>query len=121
MKIKSLTESEENLADLVWEREPIKSSDLVKICEENFQWKKSTTYTILKRVEEKGVLKNENSLVKSCLGKEDYISTRSYSFLERNFGGSLPNFLAAFSRQNRLSHEDIEELEKLIENHKEGD
>ncbi len=119
MKFKELTESEENLANIIWDNEPVKSSELVKMCEEKFGWKKSTTYTMLKRIEEKSVFKNEDSLVKSLISKNDYNSKKSKSFLEENFGGSLPKFLTAFSKHNKLSKDEINELQKLIDEHKE--
>lgn len=119
MKFKELTESEENLANIIWDREPIKSSELVKICEEEFGWKKSTTYTMLKRIEEKFVAKNEDSVVRAMVSKNDYNSKKSKSFLEENFGGSLPKFLTAFSKHNKLSVEEVEELQRLIDEHKE--
>ncbi|NLX61518.1 MAG: BlaI/MecI/CopY family transcriptional regulator [Tissierellia bacterium] len=115
-----LTEAEENLAKIIWEREPIRSSDLVKICKEEFDWKKSTTYTMLKRLEEKKIVKNDNSLVVALIKKEDFYGEQSKMFVEENFGGSLPKFLAAFTRRRKLSSKEVEEIERLIKDHREG-
>ncbi|NLY09005.1 MAG: BlaI/MecI/CopY family transcriptional regulator [Tissierellia bacterium] len=119
MTFKKLTQSEEELVKLVWESDSIKSSELVKLCEEKFNWKKSTTYTILKRAEKKGVIENNNSTVKPCISEDEYNTNRGLSFLDKHFGGSLPKFITAFSRENTLDEKDIEELEKLIEKYKE--
>lgn len=119
MKFKEMTESEENLAKIIWEKEPIKSADLVKLCEEKFEWKKSTTYTMLKRIVEKKIVINENSVVTSLISEREYYSKRSKDFLKENFGGSLPNFLTAFSKTNKLTTKEIEELQKLIDEHRE--
>lgn len=114
-----LTEAEENLAELIWEKEPIKSADLVKACQDEFQWKKSTTYTMLRRIEEKGIVRNDNSIVKSRIKKEDFHGEKSKLFVEERFEGSLPQFLTAFTRRRRLRKEEIEELERLINDHRE--
>lgn len=114
-----LTEAEENLVKIIWKNEPIKSPDLVKICNEEFDWKKSTTYTILKRLELKGIIKNNNSTVESLIKKEDFYGEQSKIFVEETFQGSLPRFLAAFTRRKKLSEGEILELQKLINVHKE--
>lgn len=114
-----LTEAEENLANIIWENEPIKSPELVKICEEKFNWKKSTTYTMLKRLEEKKIFKNNNSIVESLIKKDDFHGEQSKIFVEENFDGSLPRFLAAFTRRKKLSKNEVEELQRLINEHKE--
>lgn len=116
-----LTEAEERFADIIWSNEPIKSPDLVKLCEKHFGWKKSTTYTMLKRLEDKKIFKNNNSMVVSVIKKEDFYGEQSKIFVESNFGGSLPKFVAAFTRKSKLSHEEIKELEQLINNHKEAE
>lgn len=115
-----LTDAEENLADIIWQKEPIKSSELVKICRDTFNWKKSTTYTILKRLEEKEIVKNDNSIVESLIKKEDFYAEQSKIFVDENFNGSLPKFLAAFTRRKKLSEKEIQEIEKLINDYKGG-
>ncbi len=114
-----LTEAEENLADIIWANEPIRSPELVKICEEKFNWKKSTTYTMLKRLEEKRIVQNNNSIVESLIKKDDFHGEQSKIFVEENFGGSLPKFIAAFTRGKKLNEKEVRELEKLIQDHKE--
>lgn len=113
-----LTEAEENLADIIWANEPIRSPELVKICEEKFNWKKSTTYTMLKRLEEKRIVQNNNSIVESLIKKDDFYGEQSKIFVEENFDGSLPRFLAAFTRRKKLSKNEVEELQSLINEHK---
>lgn len=112
-----LTEAEENLADIIWENEPIKSAKLVEICNEKFDWKKSTTYTMLKRLEEKNIVRNKDSIIKSLIKKEDFYGEQSKIFVEENFQGSLPRFLAAFTRRKKLSHKEVEELQRLIDDY----
>ena len=114
-----LTEAEENLADIIWQNEPISSPELVKLCEKQFNWKKSTTYTMLKRLEEKKIFKNNNSIVVGLIKKEDFHAEQSKNFVEENFGGSLPRFLTAFTRKNKLTDKEVEELQKIINDHKE--
>lgn len=115
-----LTEAEENLADIIWINEPIESPELVKICEEKFNWKKSTTYTMLKRLEEKKIVQNNNSIVKALIKKDDFHAEQSKIFVDENFNGSLPRFLAAFTRRKKLNENEVEELQRLINEHKEG-
>lgn len=114
-----LTEAEERLADIIWSNEPIRSPELVKLCEAEFNWKKSTTYTMLKRLEEKGIAKNNDSLVRTLIKKEDFYAEQSKIFVDENFQGSLPRFLTAFARRKKLSGKEIQELQKLINDHKE--
>ena len=106
---------EMKFAELIWDREPIKSGELVKICKEQFEWKKSTTYTMLKRLEEKKISVNENSIVKSLIGKEEFKAGQSELFLDEEFEGSLPKFLTAFTSKNKLTDKEVEELQKLID------
>ena len=114
-----LTEAEEKFAEIIWDNEPIKSSELVKLSEKAFDWKKSTTYTMLRRLEEKKIFKNDKSIVVSLVKKEDFYSEQSKMFIEDNYDGSLPKFVAAFTRRNKLTKKDIKELENLIKNHRE--
>jgi predicted transcriptional regulator len=115
-----LPEAEEKFAKIIWSNEPIKSAELVKLCQKEFNWKKSTTYTMLKRLEKKKIFKNNNSIVSSLIKREDFYGQQSKNFVEENFQGSLPKFIAAFTRKNKLNHKEVEELEKLINEHKEG-
>lgn len=120
MKELKLTEMEAKFADLIWAKEPISSGDLVKLGQEEFDWKKSTTYTMLKRLENKGLFKNKNSEVTSLIKKDEFYAAQSKQFVEETFEGSLPKFLAAFTRSKRLSDKEITELQKLINEHREG-
>jgi len=119
MKEYKLTESEEKFAELIWQNEPIGSGDLVKLCEKEMNWKKSTTYTVLKKLCEKGFFQNVNSVVSSLITKDEYYSRQSIRFVEDTFGGSLPKFLTAFISGRRLSRQQAEELKRLIDEYKE--
>ncbi|SFP93708.1 Predicted transcriptional regulator [Butyrivibrio proteoclasticus] len=102
-------------AELIWENEPIGSGDLVKLCAEKFEWKKSTTYTVLKKLCEKGLFQNIDGVVTSKISKEDFYSQKSEEFVEEAFGGSLPAFLAAFTSHQKLSKKDIAEIRNIID------
>jgi predicted transcriptional regulator len=119
MKEYKLTESEEKFADIIWQNEPIGSGDLVKLCEKEMNWKKSTTYTVLKKLCEKSIFQNENAVVSSLITKDEYYAKQSIRFVEDIFGGSLPKFLTAFIGAKKLSKHQVEELKKLIDEHKE--
>ncbi|NMA85234.1 MAG: BlaI/MecI/CopY family transcriptional regulator [Epulopiscium sp.] len=114
-----LTESEEKFAELIWQNEPIGSGDLVKLCEKEMNWKKSTTYTMLKKLCKKGIFQNKKAVVSSLITKDDYYAKQSIRFVEDTFGGSLPKFLAAFISDRKLSKDQAEELKRLIDDHKE--
>lgn len=114
-----LTDAEEKFAIMIWAQEPVPSGDLVKLCREKLDWKKSTTYTMLKRLENKGIFKNKNSVVSSLIKKDEFYAERSKWFVEETFNGSLPKFLAAFARGQKLSHREIDELQRLIDEHRE--
>lgn len=113
-----LGEVEMKFADIIWENEPLTSGLLVKLCEEKLQWKKSTTYTILRRVCERGLFKNEEGMVSSNVSKREFLSCKSEQFVEETFQGSLPGFIAAFTSNRKLSDAEVEELKKLIEGSK---
>lgn len=119
MKDYKLTESEEKFAELVWQNEPIASGNLVKLCGKEINWKKSTTYTVLKKLCEKGIFKNENAIISSLVTRDEYYSKQSIRFVEDTFGGSLPKFLTAFISGKKLSKQQAEELKRLIDEHKE--
>ncbi len=118
MKGYKLAESEEKFAELIWKNEPIGSGDLVKICQKEMNWKKSTTYTVLKKLCEKGIFQNENAVVSSVITKDEYYAKQSIRFVEDTFGGSLPKFLTAFIGGKKLSKRQAEELKRLIDEHK---
>lgn len=114
-----LAQSEARFADLIWQYEPMGSGELVKLCEKELAWKKSTTYTVLKKLCEKGIFQNENAIVISLLKKDEFYARQSRHFVEDTFGGSLPKFLTAFIGGKKLSNRQAEELKKLIDEHKE--
>lgn len=114
-----LGEMEQKFAALIWAHEPVSSGELVRLCEEQFAWKKSTTYTMLKRLCERGLFENRAGTVLALMSEEDFHAMQGEEFLKESFGGSLPQFLAAFTRRNRLSQQEIEELQRLIDAHEE--
>jgi len=113
-----LAETEEKFAEIIWRNEPIGSGNLVKLCEKEMNWKKSTTYTVLKKLCEKGIFRNENAVVSSLISKDEYYANQSIRFVEDTFGGSLPKFLTAFISGKKISKHQAEELKRLIDEHK---
>lgn len=111
---------ESRFADLIWQNEPLPSSQLVKLAETTLEWKKSTTYTVLKRLCERGIFRNENGIVTSLLSKEEFQSRQSEEFVNETFGGSLPSFLAAFGSRKKLSEKEITQLENIIRDMREN-
>ena len=106
---------EARFADLIWHNEPIPSGELVKLCQQELTWKKPTTYTVLRRLCERGLFQNENSVVTSCISREEFYARQSEKFVEETFDGSLPAFLAAFGSRKKLSEGEIDELQQLID------
>ena len=106
---------EARFADIIWSREPSPSGELVKICEKELGWKKSTTYTMLKRLCDRGIFQNESGIVSSLMTKEEYGAAQSEKFVEDTFEGSLPAFLAAFTTRKKLSKMEIEEIRNMID------
>lgn len=119
MKEYRLTEAELKLADIIWTNEPIISPELVKLCEAELNWKKSTTYTMLKKLEIKEIFINNKGIVEALLTKEEFYAEQSKQIVDEGFDGSFPRFLAAFSRQKKLSDNEIRELQRLIDEHRE--
>ena len=109
---------ESRFADIVWERAPISTALLVKICESEFGWKRTTTYTVLKRLSERGLFKNEGGTVNVLITKDEFYSMQSERVINESFGGSLPAFVAAFTSRQNLSESDIAEIRAIIENMK---
>jgi len=108
---------ESKFADLIWENEPIKSGELVKLCSKQLDWKKSTTYTMLRRLCDRKIFQNQNGSVSSLITKEHFMSMKGKNFIEENFSGSLPKFLTAFTSRNKLSKKEIEEIKAIIDNY----
>ena len=114
-----LFDAELKFMNIIWDEEPIKSGDLVKVCNEKLGWKKSTTYTVLRKLAQRGILKNENTVVTSIVKREDTQIYESHEVVEKSFGGSLPKFLTAFFGNKKISNDEAEELKKLIDSYKE--
>ena len=114
-----LGEMEKRFADLIWNHEPVSSRTLTELCAEAFNWKRTTTYTMLKRLCDRGIFQNQNSKVSALMSKEDFQTGQGRQFLKETFDGSFPQFFAAFTRRNKLSEKEINEIQRLIDEHKE--
>ena len=108
-------ESEYRFCLILWEHEPVKSSELVALCREKLGWKPTTTYTVIKRLSERGVLKSENTVVTSLVSKDEIQASELNEMVEKTFEGSLPAFIAAFTKRKELSDADIEEIRRMID------
>lgn len=116
-----LGEMESKFAEIIWENENIPSGELVKLCEKELQWKKSTTYTMLRRLCEKGIFKNENGRVTAVLTKADLAMRKGEDLINESYGGSLPRFIAAFAERKALGGSELDEIQKMIDEYrKEG-
>lgn len=119
MQTYKLGEMEQRFADLIWENEPINSRELAELCAQAFLWKRTTSYTMLKRLCNRKIFENQNGTVVALMSKSEFGSAQGEQFLNEAFAGSLPQFFAAFTRRNKLSAEEILELQQLIDKHKE--
>lgn len=115
MEIQKIADAEYRLMELVWEKEPINSTALVKLSLEKLGWKKATTYTVIRKLCEKGILKNENAVVEALVKKEEIQKQESEALLKKSFGNSLPAFVAAFLRERKLTDSEAQELRQLID------
>ena len=115
MNTPKVFESEYRFCLILWENEPVKSSELVKLCKEQLGWKPTTTYTVIKRLSERGVLKNENTVVTSLVTKEQVQAAEIDEMVEKTFEGSLPAFIAAFTKHRKLSGKEIDEVQQMID------
>ncbi len=106
---------ESRFADIIWSNEPVASSEIVRLAEAALGWKKSTTFTVLRRLCEKGIFVNNKGTVTSLISKQDFYSLQSEKFVDDTFSGSLPAFVAAFTKRKKLSREEIDELRKMVE------
>ena len=119
MAVPKVFESEYRLCLILWENEPIRSSELVQLCRERLGWKPTTTYTVIKRLSERGVLKNENSVVTSLVSKDQVQAAEIDELVEKTFEGSLPAFVAAFTKHRRLSAKEVDEVQAMIDRFRE--
>lgn len=115
MAVYKLGAVEARFAELIWANEPLSSNRLAKLAEQELSWKKSTTYTILKRLCERGLFRNEGGEVSSLVSREEFQAAQSEQFVDDAFGGSLPAFVAAFGRRKKLSDAELDELARLVE------
>lgn len=106
---------ESHFADLVWENEPLSTAELIKICEKELNWKRTTTYTVLKRLSDRGLFQYVDGVVSAKISRDDFYSMQSKNFVDKAFNGSLPAFLAAFTAKKKLSKEEVAEIKKLID------
>ena len=120
MKEIELGEVQAAFADIIWANEPVGSGELVKLCENQFNWKKPTTYTVLRKQCEKGLFKNDDGIVTSLISKEEFNASKSEKFVQETYAGSLPAFIAAFMSHKKLSSGDIDEIQKMIDKYREG-
>ena len=113
-------ESEYRFCLILWEHEPVKSSELVALCREKLGWKPTTTYTVIKRLRDRGVLKNENTIVTSLVSKDEVQAAEIDELVEKTFEGSLPAFIAAFTRHRKLTREEADEVQEMIDRYRKG-
>lgn len=121
METPKIFESEYRFCLILWEHEPIKSSELVNLCKEQLGWKPTTTYTVIKRLSERGVLKNENTIVSSLISKDEVQASEINEMVEKTFEGSLPAFIAAFTKHQKISEKEIDEVQKMIDRYRKGE
>ena len=105
---------------IMWEHEPVTAVELVKLCQEQLGWKRTTTYTVIKRLGERGVLKNDNSIITSLVSKDEAQACEIDELVEKKFEGSLPAFIAAFTKQQYMSEEDLDEVQRMIDRIRKG-
>lgn len=113
-------ESEYRFCTILWEHEPIRSGELVELCREQLGWKPTTTYTVIRRLSERGILKNENSVVSALVTRDEVQAAEIDELVEKKFGGSLPAFIAAFTRHQKITEKEIDEVQKMIDRFREG-
>ena len=111
---------EAHFADIVWQHEPLTSGELVRLCQQELEWKKSTTYTVLRKLCDRGIFRNEGGQVTSRLSRDEFYAAQSRQFVEQTFDGSLPAFLAAFTGGRALTDKEVAEIQRLIDTRKEG-
>lgn len=121
METPKVFESEYRFCLILWEHEPMRSSELVRLCREQLGWKPTTTYTVIKRLSERGVLKNEDSVVTALVTKDQVQAAEIDELVEKKFGGSLPAFVAAFTKHGKITKKEIDEVQRMIDRFRKGD
>ncbi len=114
-------ESEYRFCLILWENEPVKSSELVNLCKEQLGWKPTTTYTVIKRLSERGVLKNEKTVVTSLVSKDEVQAAEIQEMVDKTFEGSLPAFIAAFTKHQKISDTELDKVQQMIDNYRKGE
>lgn len=120
MKIPQIHESEYRFCLILWEHEPVAPVELVKLCQEQLGWKRTTTYTVIKRLGERGVLKNENGRIMSMISKEEAQACEIDELVEKKFEGSVPAFIAAFTKRTKMSEKELDEVQRMIDQIRRG-
>ena len=120
MKIPKIHESEYRFCLILWEHEPVTAVELVKLCQEQLGWKRTTTYTVIKRLGERGILKNENSQITSVISKEEAQACEIDDLVEKKFEGSVPAFIAAFTKRTKISEKELDEVQRMIDQIRKG-
>lgn len=115
-----VTEGEYRFCLILWEQEPIKSTELVRLCQEKLGWKETTTYTVIKRLIGRGIVKNEKTIVSSLVSKDEIQAAELNDLVERTFEGSLPAFVAAFTKHQKLSDKEIDAVQAMIDRYRRG-
>ena len=121
METPKIFESEYRFCLILWENEPIKSGELVNLCREQLGWKPTTTYTVIKRLSERGVLKNENSVVSALVTKDEVQAAEINEMVEKTFEGSLPAFIAAFTKHQKITDEELDAVQAMIDRYRKGE
>ena len=121
MSVPKIPESEYRFCLILWEQEPVTATEMVKLCQEQLGWKRTTTYTVIKRLSERGILKMENGIVSSLVSKEEAEASEIEDLVEKKFGGSLPAFVAAFTKHQNVSEKELDELQRMIDRIRRGD
>lgn len=121
MEIPKIHESEYRFCLILWKHEPVTAAELVRLCQEQLGWKRTTTYTVIKRLGERGVLKNENGTVTSLVSKKEAQAFEIDELVEKKFEGSLPAFLAAFTRRRKMSEKELNEVQQIIDRIRKGE
>lgn len=110
---------ESRFANLIWQNEPVSTAELVKLCEAELEWKRTTTYTVLKRLSDRGLFQNEEGVVTACISRDEFYARQSEQVVEESFSGSLPAFVAAFTARKNLTAAEVAEIRRLIDTYEE--
>lgn len=120
METPKVFESEYRFCLILWEHEPVKSRELVNLCKEHLGWKPTTTYTVIKRLSERGVLKNEKTVVTSLISKDEVQAAEIQEMVDKTFEGSLPAFIAAFTKHQKISDAELDKVQQMIDTYRKG-